>query len=172
MTTTQRATQAYEVQPIDPLVVSRLREADDAGLAPRISVDAAGGSPLRCCLRRSRPGERVALVAYAPLRGWALETGADPGPYDEVGPVFIHPEHCSGYAGSGFPEAFAGERRVLRCYSSDGRIIGGRLAGPDEIHDPAAAGRLLSAIFADPEVALVHARALEFGCFTFEIRRR
>jgi hypothetical protein len=26
-------------------------------------------------------------------------------------------------------------------------------------------------MFADPRVALVHARALEFGCFTFEVRR-
>jgi hypothetical protein len=26
-------------------------------------------------------------------------------------------------------------------------------------------------MFADPAVALVHARAVEFGCFTFEARR-
>jgi len=24
----------------------------------------------------------------------------------------------------------------------------------------------------DPQVAVVHARAVEFGCFTFEVRRR
>ncbi|MGW3510169.1 DUF1203 domain-containing protein, partial [Streptomyces sp. NPDC000994] len=31
------------------------------------------GAPLRCCLRRSEPGERIALVSYAPLRRWAAE---------------------------------------------------------------------------------------------------
>ena len=50
--------------------------------------------PIRCCLGRSRPYETIALVSYAPLRRWARETGARPGPYDEVGPVFIHPEEC------------------------------------------------------------------------------
>ena len=40
-----------------------------------------------------------------------------------------------------------------------------------ELADHAAAGRMLSGLFADPEVAVVHARALEFGCFTFEVRR-
>ena len=48
-------------------LLSQLRERDDAGHPPRLLIDQEGGSPLRCCLRRIRPGERVALVAYAPL---------------------------------------------------------------------------------------------------------
>lgn len=88
-------------------------------------ADTEGGSPLRCCLRHSTPGERIALISYAPLRRWAAETGAEPGPYDEQGPVFIHAEACEGpvVAGEGFP--FARERRVLRRYSWEGRIVGG-----------------------------------------------
>jgi hypothetical protein len=43
----------------------------------------------------------------------------------------------------------------------------------------AAAGRsggaprpgVLAGVFADPDVAPVHVRAVEYGCFTFEIRR-
>ncbi len=115
----------------------------------------------------------MALVSYAPLRRWARETGADPGPYDEMGPVFIHPEPCEGPpAGHGYPAAFAGIAKVFRAYSADGRILGGRLVGRDQTADAAAAGAVLSDLFGDPSVALVHARAVEFGCFTFEARRR
>jgi hypothetical protein len=169
--TTNEMTLGYEVRGIGPDVLDQLRSRDDAGNVPRIMADAAGGSPLRCCLRLSRPGEEVALVAYAPVRRWARDAGADPGPYDEVGPVFIHPTSCGGADGAGYPAALAGSRRVLRAYSADGRIRSGRLAQAREVKDPVAAGLLLREIFADPDVAVVHARAVEFGCFTFEIRR-
>ncbi|MDI1460736.1 DUF1203 domain-containing protein [Catellatospora sp. KI3] len=86
----------YVVKAISAEVVGQLRRFDDARRPPRLSVDAEGGAPLRCCLRRSRAGETLALVSYAPLRRWAADTGADPGPYDEVGPVFIHAEPCDG----------------------------------------------------------------------------
>ena len=171
MTMTQQTTRSFEVRAIDPAVLAGLRTLDDAGQAPRLVEDPGGGSPLRCCLRASRRGEPMALVSYAPLRRWAARTGADPGPYDEVGPVFIHPGECEGPDGTDYPAAFTGSRRVLRSYSADGRILGGRLVEPDEVRDPAAAGSVLAAIFADPQVALVHARAVDFGCFTFEIRR-
>lgn len=161
----------FEVWAIDPGVLARLRVADDAGHAPRMVTDAANGIPLRCCLRASEPGEQIALVSYAPLRQWAGEVGADPGPYDEVGPVFIHPEPCAGPGSTEFPECFVGSQRMFRAYRADGSILRGRLATVGEVGDQAAAHRLLDEIFADPEVAVVHARAVEFGCFTFEIRR-
>jgi len=171
MTMTQQATRSFEVLAIDSAVLAGLRTLDDAGQTPRVVVDAEGGAPLRCCLRASRPGESVALASYAPLRRWAARTGADPGPYDEVGPVFIHSGECGGPDGTDYPAAFTGSRRVLRGYSSAGRILGGRLVEPDEVRDPAAPGSVPAEIFADQRVALVHARAVEFGCFTFDIRR-
>jgi hypothetical protein len=177
MTTTQTQQQEviagieFEVRAIDGDVVAQLRVSDDAGNAPRVIVPAEGGSPLRCCLRASRPGERIALVSYAPLRRWAAATGADPGAYDEIGPVFIHPLPCGGSAGSGYPVELLGSTRVFRAYRADGSILGGRLATAGELGDQAAAGRVLSGLLADPDVELVHARALEFGCFTFEVRR-
>jgi Protein of unknown function (DUF1203) len=172
MTITPDTQASFEVRAIEPAVVAQLRVADDTGHGPRVIEDTAGGSPLRCCLRRSRPGELIALVSYAPLRRWATAAGACPGPYDEVGPVFIHPQACAGQQGSGFPAAFLGQRRVLRAYSADGRILDGRLAEADEVADEAAAGRVIDEVLADPAVAVVHARAVEFGCFTFEVRRR
>lgn len=171
-------TARYEIRAIAPEVLRDLRECDDAGNAPRRVVDDAGGNPLRCCLGRSDPGETLALVSYAPLRRWAEDTGADPGPYSEWGPVFIHVDECGGRDTEDYPQAMRGDRRVLRAYSSDGRILGGRYVESDgrSMQRPDD-GRLmieeeLDELYRAPEVAAVHVRAVEFGCFLFETRRR
>ncbi|MEU9441454.1 DUF1203 domain-containing protein [Streptomyces sp. NPDC048304] len=152
----------YTALPIPAGTLKELRTADDAGRPPAPFADEEGGAPLRCCLRHSQPGERIALVSYAPLRRWAAETGADPGAYDEQGPVFIHADDCPGPSGTALP--FTNAHRTLRRYSADGRILGGRLVDTDF---PSA----LAEAFTDPEVAVVHARAVEYGCFLYEVRR-
>ncbi|TXS55643.1 DUF1203 domain-containing protein [Streptomyces sp. t39] len=163
---------AYESVAVAPDVLARLRERDDAGRVPRPFTDAEGGAPLRCCLRHSRAGERLVLVSYAPLRGWAARTGAEPGPYDEVGPVFVHADPCAGpSSGPGYPAGLHGARRVLRAYDAGGRILGGTLVELPKERAGEVDG-LLREVFADPAVALVHVRAVEFGCFMVEIRRR
>ncbi|MFF2325682.1 MULTISPECIES: DUF1203 domain-containing protein [unclassified Streptomyces] len=163
---------AYEARPIDPAALKELRDTDDAGrpCAPYTATDS--GDPLRCCLRGNEAGERIALVSYAPLRRWAAATGARPGAYDEQGPVFIHARECGGPAAdrAGYPFSRAGAVRTVRRYDAAGRIVGGRLleipADEERGYDEA-----LAAAFADPEVALVHVRAMEYGCFQFEVRR-
>ncbi|MFJ9863450.1 DUF1203 domain-containing protein [Streptomyces sp. NPDC101165] len=154
----------YLARPLTPPVLKELRTGDDAGRPLHPFTDDEGDAPLRCCLRRSTPGERIALVSYAPLRRWAAETGAEPGAYDEQGPVFIHADECSGPDTETLP--FTDARRTVRRYSTDGRILGGRL-----VEDPAAFEPAFAEAFADPEVALVHVRAVEFGCFLYEVRR-
>ncbi|MER7010673.1 DUF1203 domain-containing protein [Saccharopolyspora sp. NPDC000359] len=158
----------FHVLPIGPDVLDELRKCDDAGREPQVQVeDDEYGQPLRCCLRRSRPGERIALVSYAPLRRWARDHGVDPGAYEEVGPVFIHSEACDGPEGLGWPEAVRGTRRVLRAYDASGQIRGGCLLdGNTELSE-----RTADDLLQDPENALVHVRAVEFGCFLFEVRR-
>ncbi|MGW4349419.1 DUF1203 domain-containing protein [Streptomyces sp. NPDC004690] len=169
----------YTPLPVPAAALRELRAADDAGqpLQPYTAREdgvplACVGSPLRCCLRGIEPGERVALVSYAPLRRWAAQTGARPGAYDETGPVFIHADPCAGPsvpAGT-FPFGRPGALRTLRRYDARGHIVGGRLF---EIPEDADAGfeRALDEAFAFPEVALVHVRAVEYGCFQFEVRR-
>ncbi|MFF9662238.1 DUF1203 domain-containing protein [Streptomyces althioticus] len=152
------------VRALPPQVVKDLLVRDDSGCPAVPSTDGEGGAPLRCCLRRSSPGERIALVSYAPLRRWAAETGVDPGAYDEQGPVFVHAEECAGPEGDGLP--FTSAHRVLRRYSADGRILGGRLVEAPEDFVPA-----LREAFAEEAVALVHVRAVEYGCFLYEVRR-
>ncbi|MEV0220250.1 DUF1203 domain-containing protein [Streptomyces sp. NPDC050704] len=171
---------SYHARPIAPPALKELRETDDAGRPCAPFTDAEGGAPLRCCLRRGRPGERIALVSYAPLRRWAAETGAAPGAYDEQGPVFVHAEECPGPDLTGHPFARPGVLRTVRRYSADGHILGGRLleipaAEISEAEIPAAADEALDAAFreafVDPEVVLVHVRAVEYGCFLYEVRR-
>ena len=60
---------------------------------------------------------------------------------------------------------------MLRAYSAEGQILGGRLATDTEMADPAAAESVLAVVLADPAVAVVHVRAVEYGCFAFEARR-
>ncbi|GAB2844488.1 DUF1203 domain-containing protein [Streptomyces deserti] len=154
----------YVARPIPAPVLKELRTADDAGRPMDPVTGEEGGTPLRCCLRHSAPGERIALVSYAALRRWAAETGADPGPYDELGPVFIHAEECAGPQGRTLP--FTNSHRVLRRYSAEGHILGGELVEGPEAFETG----LLNA-FDDPAVALVHVRAVEYGCFLYEVRR-
>jgi Protein of unknown function (DUF1203) len=171
MTTDTRCRADFEVRAIPADVIRELLVRDDAGRSPQPYVDTEGGSPLRCCLRRIRPGERVALVSYAPLHRWARATGAEPGPYDEVGPVFVHTEPCAGPDGSGCPGWLTEGRRVLRAYDAAGRILGGRLMEADPGSGPVVTESALAEMLADPGVAVVHGRAVEFGCFLFEARR-
>jgi hypothetical protein len=163
MTTTRAdvatATLRVAALPADRLRAVRERGVDDFGNAFAVRTDAEGGSPLRCCLRESTPGERIALVAWSPF--------AASGPYAEVGPVFVHADECAGYDRPGsWPAGFRGRRQILRAYAVDGSIRGARLVEPDEAPEAAALDLL-----ADPGVAFLHSRNVLFGCYMFEIRR-
>ncbi|MGY0024059.1 DUF1203 domain-containing protein [Streptomyces sp. cg35] len=164
----------YTALPIDATALKELRTTDDAG-RPCVPYAATGddaGSPLRCCLRPVREGERIALVSYAPLRRWAARTGADPGAYDEQGPVFLHADDCGGPAPDPdhYPFDRPGALRTLRRYDARGHIAGGRLL---EIPSDAttAFDAALDEAFTDPAVVLVHVRAVEYGCLHFAVRR-
>jgi hypothetical protein len=164
-------TTTWEILPIPQDVVSGLRTSDDAGRGARLVVDDEGGSPLRCCLTRSKPGEEVALVSYAPLRRWAERHGVDPGPYDEVGPVFVHAEGCGGAEPSDRVPAKLVGKRVCRAYAHDGTIIRGLLVDPEHPAAKRTVEETLDELFADADTAFVHVRAVGHGCFTYEAQR-
>lgn len=164
---TSTATKTFSVRAVPADVVTELRVRDDSGREPETVLDRDGGSPLRCCLRSSEPGEQILLVSYAPLRRWAAAAGVDPGAYVETGPVFIHARPCAGPVGEAWPVDYRGLPRVLRAYGANGRILGGVVV-PEGESQPE---RFVDELFADPEVAFIHARALTFGCFTFAIER-
>lgn len=126
--------------------------------AERTWLDDEGGCALRCCLRESRPGERIALVSVTP-----------PGPagaYRESGPVFLHADGCEGPKTCGYPEAFRSRRQVFRAYDAGGSIVGGEVveAGTGQ---ESVAERLL----AEPDVAFVQSRNVVYGCFMWTMRQ-
>ncbi len=84
--------------------------------------------------------------------------------------MFIHPHACKD-PDPGYPVAMAGERRVFRAYTADGRIRGGVVLDEFTSQQQGSAEAALDHLFADGEAAVVHMRAVEFGCFDFEVRR-
>ncbi|HEU0285871.1 MAG TPA: DUF1203 domain-containing protein [Nocardioidaceae bacterium] len=160
-------TSPLEIRPIPAETVRRLRDQghDDHGHAWEPRIDDEGGAPLRCCLRDSKPGEEIVLVSYAPVRATVGATG--PGPYDEVGPVFLHAQECDGYTDDGgYPLGWVDRPQTLRAYDADGHILGGTQLEPGDDRD-AAARELLT----DPDIAFLHSRNIVYGCYMLEIRR-
>jgi hypothetical protein len=129
-----------------------------AGGATRTFVDDEGGAPLRCCLRDSRPGERIALVAVTP--------DGPQGAYRETGPVFLHADGCAGPSDTGYPEEFRRRTQVFRAYDHAGVIVGGSVVPPGTGQEAVAAELL-----ADPEVAFLQTRNVVHGCYMLTIRR-
>lgn len=129
-----------------------------AAAATRTWIDDEGGAALRCCLRDSLPGERVALVSVTP-----------PGPfgaYAERGPVFLHADGCAGPGSAGYPEEWRSRPQVFRAYNAAGAIVGGEVVPPANGQE-AAAERLLDR----PDVEFLHTRNIVYGCYMLTLRR-
>ena len=153
-------TSSFRVSGIPPQVLAdvRARRTDEYGNDFAIRTDASGGAPLRCCLRESRPGERIGLMAYAPFP-WS-------GPYAEVGPVFVHADECPGYDTPGdWPQEYRGRPQVLRAYGPERSIVAARVAESEEI-DAA-----LRELLADDGVEFVHSRNVAHGCWMLTVSR-
>lgn len=157
-----RTPQTFRIEAIPGATLDRLRHvgSDDFGnpLLPT-AVDERG-APLRCCLREAEVHERVALIAHQPA-AWL-------GPYAEVGPVFIHADHCPGYGQpAAYPAGFRHRRQVFRPYTRDRCMAYGAL----EIVEGDAAEDAVQRIFSDPEIEVIHSRNVLAGCFMFAIGR-
>jgi hypothetical protein len=148
-------------EPIPAATLARIRAAgvDEAGNHLTEQVDASGGSPLRCCLRETTPGERVLLIAYTPP--------GTRGAYAERGPVFIHAGPCGGYPTPGrYPPGLRHRQQVVRAYDRKGRIADGVLAADGE-----HATTVIRDMLARPDVTMVHLRNVGYGCYNFAVRR-
>jgi hypothetical protein len=120
---------------------------------------ATGHGPCRLCLRTFEVGaDRRLLFTYDPFHG--RETLPLPGP------VFIHEDECARHPeDGGFPEDLRRHPLTLDAYANGGRI---------EAREQATDGRLdpvVENLFARPEVAYIHVRDTEAGCFDFRIER-
>ena len=147
--------------PIPPARLGEIRAAmtDEAGHRLAVRVDAAGGNPLRCCLRETLPGEEVLLISYTP-------PGAS-GAYAERGPVFIHAQPCPGYLTPGqYPPGLRHRQQVVRAYDHQGQIYDGIV-----VSDGEEAETVIRSLLTRSDVALVHLRNVGYGCYNFAVRR-
>ena len=149
MTSTETSPVTLRYEPLPALLAAQ---------ATRTFVDDEGGAPLRCCLRDSRPGERIALVAVTP--------DGPQGAYRETGPVFLHADGCAGTSDTGYPEEFRRRTQVFRAYDHTGAIVGGSVVPPGTGQEAVAGGLL-----ADPDVAFLQTRNVVHGCYMLTIRR-
>ena len=159
MTHTTAGTGALTFEAIPAAGLAEIRAAgrDEAGNSLTVQAD-NGGSPVRCCLRETRPGERVMLIAYTPP-GTA-------GAYAERGPVFVHADPCEGYpAPRRYPPGLRHRMQVVRAYDRQGRIADGVLAA-----DGLQAEAVIAEMLARPDVELVHLRNVGYGCYNFAVR--
>jgi hypothetical protein len=140
----------------DRLARIRAQGVDEHGNAFQ-PYPAGGGEPLRCCLQPAAPGDPIALISYAPFQHVS--------PWTEVGPVYVHGDGCAGHDG-GLPEQFRTGPRVLRTYDAENTLDYAHIT---VVPDGADLQPYLDELFAVPEVATVHVRAVETQCFTYAV---
>jgi Protein of unknown function (DUF1203) len=159
--TTDAATSTLIFAPIPAGELEKIRAAgtDEAGNRLVPQADTEGGNPLRCCLRETRPGEQVLLIAYTPP--------GTSGPYAERGPLFIHPGPCGGYPTPHlYPPELSHRQQVVRGYDHHGRIADGILTDNGD-HALSVIRQMLTR----PDIALVHLRNVGYGCYNCTVRR-
>jgi len=147
---------------IDPERLELVRARREDGFGNPFTAFAASGSgePLRCCLRHARPGERIALISFAPF--------VEPSVWREVGPVYVHADRCAGFGGPALPGELREGPRLLRTYRSDGSMDyeHNTLTGEGEDLEP-----VLQRLLAVPGVATVHVRAVRPQCYLYAVTR-
>jgi len=100
----------------------------------------------------------VALIAHQPA-----QIG---GPYVEIGPVWIHADHCEGYrTPEAYAEGFRHRQLLFRAYDAQSRQVDNQIA------EGAVAEAVINELFSMPEVASLHARNVLAGCSMFTVER-
>jgi hypothetical protein len=126
---------------------------------PATAETAAGYGPCRVCLRMFEIGsERRILFTRDPFAG--LE------PYPLPGPEYIHEGPCEAYTDSAaFPDALRPLSMTLNAYARGRKLRGQAYVSDGDVEG--AAARLLAV----PDVAYIHVRNTDVGCFLVQLDR-
>lgn len=154
-------TQAFRVIAIPTGVVASVRATmrDPQYDYPASESLAAGYGPCRHCLREFDIGtDRRILFTYDPFS--QLE------PLPLPGPIFVHSLPCDRYGeDAGFPSGLRSHALTLNAYARGRRLLAQRYASAGDID------RSIDELLAQPEVAYIHVRDTEAGCYDFRIER-
>jgi len=149
----------FEAMPTDIARAFRSGALDANGMAPERFISDGSGIPCRHCLSDVTAGDPVLVLAYRPF--------PEPQPYAEIGPIFLHAEHCDRYDPvAGVPPVILARKDlVMRGYDADDRIVEGTGQAVQSNEVDAAAAALLDR----PEVAYIHARCAWNTCYQCRI---
>jgi hypothetical protein len=148
---------------LDTSLVRHLQHGgvDANGQKPERHIGKGGAMPCRHCLTDIAAGEPYLILAHRPF--------AEPQPYAEQGPIFLHAEPCQRYQDNGGVPPLFLERAgyLIRGYGTDDRIVygTGRIVAPKLM--VGAAEEML----ADQRVAYIHVRSASNNCYQARIDR-
>jgi hypothetical protein len=134
-----------------------LSEGELAKRRARRVIAGAAGFPERVELRDAEPGETLLLVNFE-------HQDADT-PYRSSHAIYVREGATEAWSGDHLPEVMRKRLLSLRGFSSEGLmvdadVVEGRQAEP-----------LIERLFADPEVAYIHAHYARPGCYAARIDR-
>jgi hypothetical protein len=156
----QHPTPAFRVTGIPDEIASAVRATlRSPGYGHPAYIELATGyGPCRSCLATFREGEEERILfTYQPF--------AAPGALPAPGPVFIHRAPCRRYDAPAFPDGLRRLPLVLEAYDDRGGLLRQDWVSGDTIDE------LIEWQLDRDEVAAVHVRNAEAGCFIARIER-
>ncbi len=152
---------SYRISGLAPESFAPLFALSEAALRARnmrrVLIDAPHAAPCRVSLDDAAPGEEVLLLNH-------MHQGAQT-PYRQQGPIFVSAarERCD--ATGAVPPALSRRPLSLRGYDAEHMMIDADLA------DGAQAQALIERLFANPDIAYIHAHYARRGCYAALIER-
>ncbi len=151
----------FTALPSDEVHRLRAGELDANGMVPERQVSDGGGNPCRHCLQDIAQGDEMLVLAYRPF--------PESQPYAELGPIFLHAEHCDRHtANAEVPQLFLKRAQMLvRGYLPDNRIKygSGKVVSTEALDD------VCREMLDDPEIAYVHLRSASNNCYQARVER-
>lgn len=152
----------YRITGLDPADFEHLAGASDETLAAhdavRVTADASPGFPCRITLTDARPGETLILLNHV---SHDVAT-----PYRSAYAIYVREEDAqqADYRDC-VPPVFVGRPIGLRAFDAAGMLKGAALAMPGQ------AEAKIREIFANPDIAYIHAHNAAHGCFAAKVER-
>jgi hypothetical protein len=151
----------FKIYPLRHEDTAEIKRAmrDLHGNTPERSRAETNRSICRRCLRRFKPGDARILFKFRPFQRESV--------FAEVGPVYVHEGDCEPALDplTRYPEEFRSLPLLLRAYSSDDTQVVAELIKDGD------AEAVIDRFFADPQVAYIHLRDGEYGCYVARIER-
>jgi hypothetical protein len=162
MTTSVPGSHSFLVSALSYAPFAPLFALSDAELAQRgirrVVADEHPGFPCRVSLEDAQPGETLLLMHH-------LHHDVA-GPYRASGPIYVR-EHATRAepAPGEVPELLRRRLLSLRAYGADGMLLRAEVVEDREL------APLVTGLFADPDVAYLHAHNAKPGCYNCRIDR-